>query len=127
MSKKKDDCMSRAGQFGWNELVTTNKKAATKFYTSLIGWKTKPFGHGSDYTLLMAGKEMAGGLMQCPKKGNPAQWICYVVVKNVDATVMKALKLKGKICVPPMDIPDVGRIAVLQDPQGAAFGVFQPK
>ncbi len=118
--------MCQTGRFAWNELVTTNEAKAKKFYTSLIGWKTKPFGKGVSYTLFTKGKDMVGGLMKCPKPGCPAQWICYVTVDDVDATAKKATKLRGKVVMPPFDVPTVGRIAVLLDPQGAAFGIFKP-
>jgi hypothetical protein len=64
--------------------------------------------------------------MKCPKPGLPAQWIPYIFVDDVDATVKKAAGLRGKVCVPPFDVPTVGRIAVLADPQGAAFGIIKP-
>jgi hypothetical protein len=123
----KDKNRPKSGQFVWNELVTTDVAAAKKFYTGLLGWKTKPFGKGVDYTLFKKGGAMIGGLMQCPKPGNPAQWIPYVFVDNVDATAKKAAKLRGKVVMPPFDVPAVGRIAVLIDPQGAAIGIFKPE
>jgi hypothetical protein len=125
MSKEKD-CAKR-GHFGWNELVTTSVPAAKKFYAKLLGWKTQPFGKDADYTLLMKGKGSVGGMMKCPKPGLPAQWIPYVFVDDVDATAKKAAKLGGEICMPPFDVPTVGRIAVLTDPQGAAIGIFKPE
>ena len=124
MSKEKN--CSKPGQFGWNELVTTNVAAAKKFYTGLLGWKTQPFGKGVDYTLFKKGRDMAGGLMKCPKPACPAQWIPYVFVDNVDATAKKAARLRGKIVMEPFDVPGVGRIAVLVDPQGAVIGIFKP-
>jgi uncharacterized protein len=117
----------KPGQFGWNELVTTNVPAAKKFYAGLLGWKTQPFGKGMEYTLFKKGKESVGGLMKCPKPGKPAQWIPYVFVDDVDTTVKKATKLGGKAVVEPFDVPDVGRIAVLLDPQDAVFGIIKPK
>jgi hypothetical protein len=64
--------------------------AAKKFYTKLLGWKTQPFGKGAvGYTLFKQGRDNAGGMMKCPKPGNPAQWIPYVYVDDVDATVKK--------------------------------------
>jgi hypothetical protein len=122
----KDKNCPQPGQFGWNELVTTNVAAAKKFYTRLLGWKTKPFGKGTDYTLLLKGKDMVGGLMKCPKPGNPAQWIPYVIVDNVDATAQKTTQLGGEVVMEPFDVPKVGRITVLLDPQGAAIGIFKP-
>jgi hypothetical protein len=118
----------KPGDFCWNELVTTNVSAAKKFYSSLLGWKTRAFGKDAvGYTLIVNGKDDAGGMMKCPQPGNPAQWIPYVIVDNVDATAKKAVKLRGKVCVPPFDVSTVGRIAVLSDPQGAALGVIAPK
>jgi len=116
----------KRGRFVWNELVTTNLPAAKKFYSGLLGWKAKPFGKGLDYTLLMKGKDSVGGMMKCPKPGLPAHWIPYVFVDNVDATAKQAAKLRGKVVMEPFDVPDVGRIAVLLDPQGAAIGIFKP-
>ena len=118
----------KPGDFCWNELITTNVPAAKKFYAGLLGWKTKPFGKGMvDYTVIQKDKKGMGGMMKCPKPGQPAQWIPYMLVADVDATVKKAEKLHGKVCMPPFDVPTVGRIAVLSDPQGAAFGIIAPK
>jgi predicted enzyme related to lactoylglutathione lyase len=125
MSEKKNG--PKAGQFCWNELAATNVPAAKKFYTKLLGWKTKPFGKGLDYTLFNKGKDMVGGLMKCPKPGIPAHWVPYVIVADVDATAQKATKLRGKVVLPPCDIPTVGRIAVVRDPQGAVIGIMTPE
>ena len=69
MSQEKNRLKS--GPFGWNELATTNVAAAKKFYTGLLGWKTKPFGQGVDYTLFLKGRDSVGGLIQCPSVANP--------------------------------------------------------
>ena len=122
----KDANRPKSGKFCWNELVTTNVAAAKKFYSGLLGWKTQPFGKGVEYTLFKKGRDSAGGMMKCPKPGNPAQWIPYIIVDDVDATAKKAARLRGKVCMPPFDVPTVGRIAVLVDPQGAAFGIIKP-
>ena len=125
MSKKANT--PKPGDFCWNELVTTSVLAAKKFYSGLLGWKTKPFKGGMvDYTIIQKGRDGMGGMMKCPKPGNPAQWIPYVLVADVDATVKKAVKLRGQVFMPPFDVPTVGRIAVLADPQGAAFGIIKP-
>jgi predicted enzyme related to lactoylglutathione lyase len=124
MSKKAQH--PKPGEFCWNELITANVPAAKKFYSGLLGWKTKAFGKGVDYTIILKGKNGMGGMMKCPKPGKPAQWIPYILVADADATVKKAAKLRGKVCMPPVDVPTVGRIAVLSDPQGAAFGIIKP-
>ena len=124
---KESPMMSVPGEVHWNELQTTNAKAAKTFYTKLFGWTTAPFGGGMDYTILMNEGKGFGGIMQSPKPGAPAQWVNYVVVKDVDATLKKLTKLGGKVCAPPFDVPGVGRLAIVQDPQGACFGIHAPK
>jgi hypothetical protein len=124
MSKPKN--RPKPGRFCWNELATTNVAAATKFYSGLLGWKTHAFGKGMDYTQFKKGRDMVGGMLKCPKPGIPAHWVPYAIVDNVDATAKKSARLKGKVLVAPFDIPDVGRIAVLRDPQGAVIGIIKP-
>ncbi len=114
------------GQFAWNELLSTDVDASKQFYTGLFGWTTSGFGHGMDYTLFKSGDKSAGGMMKCPKPGMPAQWLPYVLVENADASAAKAAELGGKVMAPPFDIPTVGRIAVVIDPQGAAIGLVKP-
>ncbi len=127
MSEKNEPSMGRPGHFCWNELVTADVAAAKTFYTRLLGWTTEPFGQGMEYTLLKRDNQGIGGLMKAPHAGMPAQWLPYVLVEDVDATVAQAAKLGGKVCNAPFDVPDVGRIAVLSDPQGATFGIIKPR
>jgi hypothetical protein len=63
--------------------------------------------------------------MKVPQPGMPAQWLPYVIVENVDDSAAKVAGLGGKVMAPPFDIPTVGRIAVILDPQGASIGLFQ--
>ena len=114
-----------SGRFCWNELVTTDETAAKAFYGQLFGWKTEPFGDGS-YKLFINGEDKVGGLIQCPKPGIPAHWLAYVTVNDVNAIVAHTLQLGGKVVVEPFDVPTIGRLAVLVDPQGAPIAVIQP-
>jgi len=114
------------GQFNWNELLTTDVDGAKSFYTKLFGWKTVPMPGGMPYTILKKDGEDVGGLMKSPVPGAPAQWVAYVSVADTDQSAKSATALGAKIVVPPFDIPKIGRIALLQDPQGATFGLFQP-
>jgi hypothetical protein len=116
----------RTGQFTWNELVTTDEAAAKDFYTGLFGWTTEAFGHGHGYTLFKQGSQLAGGMMKCPQEKQSSHWLGYVAVADVDAVAAQAVKLGGVIAVEPIDIPTVGRIAILVDPQGAPIGIFKP-
>jgi len=118
---------SHRGRFVWHELLTTDTKAAEGFFTKVVGWKAKPFDQS--YTLLMTGKQNRAGLMTLPddakNMGAPPHWESYVAVPNVDETAKQAAALGGKVLKAPSDIPNVGRFAVLQDPQGASFAIFK--
>lgn len=117
---------AKVGEFSWNELVTQDVKASGAFYSKLFGWQAENFGPTDDYMLFKSGSSQVGGMMKCPMAGVPTHWLAYVTVANCDASVKNARGLGAKIVVEPKDIPTVGRIAVIIDPQGAAFGVFQP-
>ena len=124
------DEKSKHGTFCWNELMTRDAKAATKFYTELVGWKAVESGMpGVDYTLLKAGDTEAGGLMQMPAdvpNEVPSHWMTYIQVDDVDALVSKVTELGGQVIHGPQDIPNVGRIVIIQDPTGAAVSLFKP-
>jgi predicted enzyme related to lactoylglutathione lyase len=116
------------GRFIWHELMTTDPDAAGAFYSKVVPWKTQPSGMPS-YTLWMAGKTQIGGLMALPDSaevGTPPHWIVYIATPDVDATVAQAERLGGKVLKSASDIPNIGRFAVLTDPQGAAFAVYTP-
>ena len=117
----------KPGKIGWNELVTSDPAGAIKFYTTLFGWETEKFpGTGNDYTLWKHDGQAFGGVMATPPNNAPTMWTNYVMVEDIDATVAKSTSLGGKTCMPPMDIPEVGRIAIIMDPQGATIGLHQP-
>jgi uncharacterized protein len=124
MSADNDSSMAQPGRVCWNELVTTDVAAAKSFYTGLFGWKPEAFG--ADYTLFKQGDTSVGGLMKSPQPGAPAHWLAYVTVPDVDAAAAKAAKLGAKVVAQPFDVPEIGRIAVVLDPQGAAIGLFKP-
>jgi uncharacterized protein len=121
----------KTGEVSWNELVTTNTQAAGSFYGKLFGWQTAPFEGSAPgarpYTLFKIDPDSmgVGGMLQTPDPKMPAQWVPYVVVDNVDTALAKAVKLGAKSCLPATSIPDVGRIAVIQDPQGATIGLHE--
>lgn len=121
---------AKKGRFDWYDLLTTDLDAARKFYSEVIGWKTQKWEKG-DYEMWTVGEQPLGGLMILPdeakKMGAPPYWLAYIETDDVDATVKQAEKLGGKVYQPPTDIPNVGRFAVLADPQGAVFATFKPQ
>jgi predicted enzyme related to lactoylglutathione lyase len=120
------------GRFVWYELLTSDPAAAQAFYTNIVGWGTKPF-EGSDmpYTMWVRGESAIGGVMALPDEaksaGAPPNWLMYVGTEDVDATHRQVLELGGRSYVAPQDIPNVGRFAVVADPQGATFAMYTPR
>jgi uncharacterized protein len=118
--------------FCWLELATTDQNAAKKFYSNLFGWAVAdmPMGPGEVYTLFKLGDRDAGTAvytLRNEQKGMPPNWSIYIAVENADASAKRASELGGKLCVPPFDVFDMGRMAVVQDPTGAAFCLWQAK
>jgi hypothetical protein len=116
------------GRFAWHELHTNQRARAIKFYGELAGWQIKDvaMGPGDPYGLcLLDGKDL-GGIVQSTEPGHsPPHWLAYIAVDEVDASAVKATSLGGKVIQAPMDIPDVGRFAVIADPQGATFALYK--
>jgi predicted enzyme related to lactoylglutathione lyase len=116
--------VNEPGTVTWNELITTDP-SSTKFYEQVAGMTTSTMDMGQgDYTLFHAGDQMVGGTTPPQMEGVPTHWHVYFSVDDADATAAKITELGGTILVPPFDTP-VGRIAVAQDPQGAAFSIIR--
>jgi len=117
------------GRFVWHELMTKDPQAAQDFYTKVVGWTTAKFdGAGVDYTMWMSGEAPVGGVMaltpDAEAMGARPAWTAYIEVPDVDATLEQAVKLGGSVIVPADTVDQVGRFAVLADPQGAVFAVI---
>lgn len=113
------------GSWIWYELLTTDADAAIDFYGKIIGWTPSRFpGSPADYTILNAGADGVGGVMKNPMPTAPA-WLGYIGVDDVDATVVKIESLGGKVHMPPTTMEQVGRMAMVEDPQGAHFYVMR--
>jgi predicted enzyme related to lactoylglutathione lyase len=112
--------MTPLGRFVWYDLQVPDPAVAIAFYTKLFGWGTAPFG--DTYTMWTLDGLPMGGVMKEP--GVPPNWLAYVATPNVDATAADITRLGGRLIVPPMDIPTVGRFSVFMDPQGPAIAAF---
>jgi hypothetical protein len=114
------------GSLCWVELVTTDTDAAEKFYTGVVPWKSEAWPGPTPYTVFKNAVKMTAGMMTIRKEWGPMppSWIAYFAVEDCDKTLAKATELGGKVCVPAMDIPNVGRMGWLQDPTGGFFAVI---
>ncbi|WP_045115538.1 VOC family protein [Plesiocystis pacifica] len=112
----------------WNELATTDVPGARKFYGELFGWTYSEQDMGQFvYTSIAAGRRSNGGIVPMVGEqwqGIPPHWMTYFSVADVDATAKAIEEAGGKICVPAIDIPQVGRFAVVNDAQGATFTII---
>lgn len=121
------------GTFSWPELSTSDQKAGVAFYRSLFGWDVneQPAGPNETYSMFqIRGKSVGAAAGQRPEErqqGVPPHWNAYVTVSNADEAVKRAQSLGGKVLAPAFDVMDVGRMAVLQDPTGAVFQVWEAK
>jgi predicted enzyme related to lactoylglutathione lyase len=123
------EVLKEPGAMTWHELLTTDTAAAEKFYKGLLGCEAKTMDMGPmKYTIFSIGEQMVGGLMAIsPEMGPiPPNWVVYFQTDDCDAAAGRAQRGGGKVLAPPMDIPDVGRFAMLMDGQGAAFGLLKP-
>lgn len=116
------------GCLAWNELQTRDPEAASSFYNGLFGWKTSPIeedGNAVYFTIENKGS-MNGGIMPTSEAHGdaPSYWLPYFTVESCDEAVEKVEALGGNVLAGPME-PGAGRIAVMSDPQGAVFAVFE--
>lgn len=119
------------GRWMWYELMTSDPTAAARFYLSTLGWTTAPFdGIDVPYALWMNGERPIGGVMALAGAPSPVgavpAWLIYVGSDDLDGTVRLAERLGARTLLAPADMPKIGRVAILADPQGATFALHQP-
>jgi predicted enzyme related to lactoylglutathione lyase len=112
------------GDWFWHELHTDDAEAAKKFYGAVVGWDTNKVDMGKgDYHLWQHGGTNHGGMVHTaalPENERlPIGWYVYINVDDVDASVAKARGLGAKVLIPPYDLAEVGRMSLIEDPQGA--------
>jgi uncharacterized protein len=117
------------GTLCWADLSTPDPKRAGKFYSDLFGWQlmSEEEDPEHDYLHIKSGEHFIGGIPPAkfhnPKA--PAHWLAYILTSNCDATADRAKQLGGQLYLPPTTVENVGRMAVVADPQGAVFALFQ--
>ena len=114
----------------WYELMTSDPAAAETFYDKVIGWSSAPFAESPmPYTLFKrSGDVQVAGLMARPEGMNaPPFWAMYVGVPNLEKAVEQIKRLGGSEMSEVIEVPTVGRMQMLKDPQGAAFYIIQPE
>jgi uncharacterized protein len=121
------------GAFSWVDLATTDAAAAKVFYSGVFGWDwaDTDAGDGTVYTMCCVDEDVVCGLHEVSEDmlsaGVSPGWLNYVTVRSVDAAAARAMELGGDVITAAVDVADAGRMAVLQDPQEAAFAVWQPR
>ena len=121
------------GTFSWTDLTTTDQEAAKQFYSSLFGWQAtdSPVGDGAVYSMMSIGGKDVAAISAQPEQqreaGAPPAWNSYVTVESADRALERAQQLGATVHAPAFDVLDVGRMGVVQDPQGAYFIVWEPK
>jgi uncharacterized protein len=113
----------------WYELMTTDTSAAERFYRTVVGWTSAPFeGSPQPYTMFKRRGEVAvAGLLTTPAEVNaPPFWAMYVGVPKLEEAASHITRLGGRDCSPVIEVPTVGRMQMMQDPQGAAFYIYEP-
>jgi hypothetical protein len=132
MSQQDQAGPNPAGDFIWYELMTPDPAGSKAFYDAVVGWRietTSNFPNGYRMIGRSDGK-FAGGLLpideEMAKHGAKPTWLGYINVDDVDATIASIEQAGGKTYMGPTDIPDVGRVAMVTDPEGAPFYVMKP-
>ena len=118
------------GMFCWVELATSDGEAAKNFYTSLFGWSVKDNATDAGvYSMLQKNGKDAGALYEMgpQQQGVPPHWNSYVCVENADDAAAHAKELGGTVVMEPFDVMEHGRMAIVSDPTGAVFSLWQPK
>jgi predicted enzyme related to lactoylglutathione lyase len=119
------------GSFFWYDVMTSDTKAAAKFYGDVVGWGTQDGGSPDmNYTLFTVDGRGVAGLMPLPdevaKSGGRPAWMGYIHVDDVDAMAARIQKEGGTLHKGPITVPDIIRFAVVSDPQGAVFLIAKP-
>ncbi len=117
------------GTPSWIDLGTPDMDKTVAFYGGLFGWdipEAENAEHTGGYRVALSNGRSVAGVMPLMQEGQPPVWSSYVAVADADATAAKVREAGGTVLAEPMDVMDLGRMAIFMDPTGAAFGIWQP-
>ena len=116
------------GTPSWVDLASHDVAASVAFYGDLFGWASPELApEAGGYRMFEVDGVPVAGVRPIMMEGQPPAWTTYVSVDDADAAVAAMSAAGGTVFVPPMDVLDVGRMAVFADPTGAACAVWQPR
>lgn len=117
------------GTFSWVDLQTGDQDGAKRFYAELLGWRYEdmPMGDGMAYSMASVDGQAVAAIAPLMGDGVPPHWNCYVTVTDADAIAARAHELGGTTLGDAFDVFDAGRMAIVQDPQGAIVSAWQPR
>jgi hypothetical protein len=115
------------GRFSWNELASSDVERAKAFYAAALDWTFEAFElPGTAYWVAKSGEQVVAGISALADGSLPdalsSYWFSFIEVDDVDTRIERARRAGGVVLQPPTDVPNVGRVAVLRDPTGAAIG-----
>lgn len=121
---------NRKGTPIWYELMSNEPEASKAFYDDVFGWNVQPApAEGQDYRMIQSDEGFVGGVLKLTPEmcagGAKPTWLTYFGVDDVDATAALAQESGGSVLLPPFDIPDIGRVAMISDPQGIPLYVMR--
>jgi len=122
-----------SGTFCWTDLSTPDPAGAAAFYGALLGWEGEamPSGSAGGYWMMARDGNDVAGMMAMPEEpraaGAPPAWLSYVAVEDAGAAVGRVTELGGTVMTPAFDVLEAGRMALVQDPQGAVLGLWEPR
>ncbi len=122
-----DSPQTPLGRFCWHEIMTRDPDAARDFYRTVAGWGTSVWDGGDEpYQMWMNGERPLGGLLALPAPEVPPCWMAYISTPDRNATLARVRALGGSV-MNEIEVPEVGRFAVIADPQGGVFAVLEPE
>jgi predicted enzyme related to lactoylglutathione lyase len=117
------------GTPSWVDLGTPEIAAAASFYGGLFGWDVPESENAEQtggYRQAMKNGKPVAGMMPLMQEGQPPAWSTYISVGDADATIARVKEAGGSVIAEPMDVMDLGRMAIFADPTGAVLGIWQP-